>query len=267
MANGGSSDALGGLGVPLRSGRIPSFPDPRTKREIVRLLGARAVPDLDWMTRVTRRESSAILPILRETVDLLRLEKRIHRSLERTDRTYYAQFPAPLDLYVITRILRPRCVVESGVSSGFSSAQILAALERNGRGQLHSIDLPVYQVAETRRRGELSWSIPRGKDSGWAIPTPLKKNWDLRKGRSEDLLPALVEEVSSIDLFCHDSPWTPAHLAFEFETIRPKLRSGSIVVADNADVNLEAARNLAAAFSAKVWHRGSGSGLIGIRIP
>ena len=227
---------------------------------------AGALPDVDWLERVTGRETVEVLAVLRETVDLLLTERLIHRALERTGRTYYAQFPAPLELYAITRVLRPRHAVESGGSSGLSSAHILIALERNRRGRLHSIDLPQYQRAQQRTKGELSWSVPLGKDSGWAIPARLKSNWDLRKGRSEDILPQLVKRLPSIDFFCHDSPWTAAHLAFEFETIRPKLHSGSIVVADNTGVNPEAVRTLARAFGTKAWHRGTSS-LIGMRIP
>lgn len=241
-------------------------PDEKTEREIVQLLGKRALPDIEWLEHTTRRETAEILAVLRETADLIRIERSIHRALERSGRTYYAQFPAPLELYVITRMLRPRHAVESGVSSGLSSAHILMGLERNGGGQLHSIDLPRYQKAEKRIKGELSSSIPRGKDSGWAIPTRLKRGWDLRKGRSEDVLPGLLKQLPSVDLYCHDSPWTPEHLAFEFETIRPKLHPGSIVVADNTGVNPDAPRNLARAFATKVRHRGT-SGLVGIRIP
>jgi Methyltransferase domain len=242
------------------------WPDAKAGEEIVQLLGRRALPDIDWLKRVTGRETVEVCAVLRETADLLRTERLIHRALERTGRTYYAQFPAPLELYVITRMLHPRHAVESGVSSGLSSAHILMALEGNRRGRLHSIDLPQYQKAQQRTKGELSWSVPLGKDSGWAIPARLKVNWDLRKGRSEDVLPQLVNQLPSIDLFCHDSPWTPAHLAFEFETVRPKLRSGSIVVADNTGVNPEAVRTLGRVFGTKAWHRGASS-LIGMRIP
>jgi hypothetical protein len=240
--------------------------DAKTEKEIVSLLGKRALPDIEWLEHVTQRETAEILAMVREITEHVPTERLIHRALQRSGRTYYAQFPAPLELYVITRMLRPRHAVESGVSSGLSSAHILMGLERNRAGRLHSIDLPQYQKAEKRIRGELSWSIPRGKDSGWAIPTRLKRDWDLRKGRSEDVLPRLLKELPSVDLYCHDSPWTPEHLAFEFETIRPKLHAGSIVVADNTGVNPEAARTLARAFKTKAWHRGTSS-LVGIRIP
>lgn len=240
--------------------------DSKTRREIVELFGSRAVPDVAWLERVTRRERAALLAIVREIPRLLPMERSIHSILAETDRTYYAQFPAPLDLYVIVRILRPRHIVESGVSSGLSSAHVLAALERNGDGVLHSIDLPQFQKLERRTKGELSWSIPRGRGSGWAVPSRLRGSWDLRNGRSEDLLPDLLGGIPSVDLFCHDSPWTPAHLAFEFEGIRPMLRSGSVVVADNASVNPEAARRLARALGSEVCHRGSSS-LVGIYTP
>ena len=242
------------------------WPDRRITEEVVRLLGPRALPDVEWLERVTQRGTTEILEALRETAGLLSMERGIHRVLERSGRTYYAQFPAPLELYAIARMVRPRHAIESGVSSGLSSAHILMALERNKRGRLHSIDFPQSQKAMQRARGELSWSVPPGKDSGWAIPARLKARWDLRKGRSEDVLPGLVRALPSIDLYCHDSPWTPAHLAFECETIQAKLVSGSIVVADNTDANPAAVRRLARAFGTKAWHRGSSS-LVGIRFP
>jgi Methyltransferase domain len=246
--------------------RNPVPLDSQTTREIVELFGRRAVPDLRWLERVCGRSTATLLPYVREVVRLLPMERSIRRILAKSGRTYYAQFPAPLDLYVITRILRPHQVVESGVSSGLSSAHMLAALERNRAGVLHSIDLPQRQKGARRARGELSWSLPRGRQSGWAIPGRLTRRWDLRNGKTEDLLPALLEEIPRVDLFCHDSPWTSAHLAFELEAIRPKLHPGSIVVADNTDANPAAVRRLAKAFGSEVRRRGSSS-LVGIRIP
>ncbi len=232
----------------------------------VRLLGHRARPDLGWTAHVTGRSEADVAAVLDDAPDLLESEREIYRILGSTGRTYYAQFPAPLELYAIVRLLEPRHVVESGVSSGLSTAHILMALRRNGMGRLHSMDLPTHQKGVRRRRGELSWSIPKGEDSGWAIPDGLKEGWDLRQGRSEDILPVLLQELPWIDLYCHDSPWTPQHLAFEFEAIRPSLRPGSIVVADNADVNPGAPRRLARHFGGQLWRR-RGTSLVGLRVP
>ena len=44
--------------------------------------------------------------------------------------------------YLVCRLLEPAVVVETGVAYGVSSAFILRALEKNGRGVLHSVDLP-----------------------------------------------------------------------------------------------------------------------------
>jgi len=44
--------------------------------------------------------------------------------------------------YAAVRILKPECVVETGIANGVSSAYILLALHRNQRGKLHSIGLP-----------------------------------------------------------------------------------------------------------------------------
>ena len=268
MAGEGSSGASVTEAVNLdhrRERRDDRF-DSRARGELAELLGGRAFPDVAWLRQVTGQDGVKLRAAILEAMGLVPLERSIYRMLARSGRTYYAQFPAPLDLYVITRLLRPRHVVESGVSSGVSTAHILAALAKNGRGQLHSMDRPQYQKGAQRRRGELSWSIPPAKDSGWAVPRRLRVRWDLRKGTSEELLPTLLDEVPAVDLFCHDSPWTAKHLAFEFTAIRPKLRSGSIVVADNSDVNPEAPKSLALAYGTRVWHRRNSS-LIGIRIP
>ena len=89
----------------------------------------------------------------------------IHRSLERTGRTYYAQFPAPLELCVTARILRPRHVVESGVSSGISTAHLLLALERNGRRARSPPRTALRRfIAEVRKVGTAEVLSHRSRD-------------------------------------------------------------------------------------------------------
>ena len=82
---------------PRRRGTSPAF-GPEIRKEILDVLGSRAIPDLDWLKKVTREAPAAILETLREITDLLPTERAIHRAMERTGRTYYAQFPAPLEL-------------------------------------------------------------------------------------------------------------------------------------------------------------------------
>ncbi|HEV2119503.1 MAG TPA: class I SAM-dependent methyltransferase [Candidatus Bathyarchaeia archaeon] len=243
-----------------------NHPDSMDYSEFLPLLGNRARPEPRWIEALTGVGSDEVAHVLDEMRDNLARERTIRDTMIETGRTYYAQFPAPLELYGITRILNPDHIVESGVSSGISSAHFLLALKRNRKGTLHSIDYPTYSSKPKRSKADISWTIPYGRDSGWAVPIDLRKRWDLRKGRSEELLEDLLGKIKTVDIFCHDSPWTSKHLEYELKTVQPHLRSGSIVIADNSSYNPNAVEKLAAAFSARVFHR-RGSDLIGIRVP
>jgi hypothetical protein len=70
------------------------------------------------------------------------------------------------------------------------------------RGMLHSVDFPVHQSKPHRSKGEPSWSIPQKKESGWVVPSQLRRFRDPRIGRSEDMLPSLVDELNGgIEVF------------------------------------------------------------------
>ena len=211
---------------------MPSLGSARVPADVMKVLGSRARPDTSWVAQVAgcsvSRAESAVDGLRRFSQDVEGLAERIAR----TGRSYYAQFPAPIDLYALARLAKPANIVESGVSSGVSTAFLLLAVRSNGGGALHSVDFPVE-----RRRGSRneSWSIPQGLGSGWAIPPKLRLGWDLRLGRSEDLLGPLLAEVGGLDFFCHDSPVDASHFEFEMEAIRGHLEPGSIVVADNTE--------------------------------
>jgi len=57
--------------------------------------------------------------------------------ISRAASMYSAQF-----LYVLCRVLRPRCVVETGVGPGVSTAHLLKAMDDNRLGWLYSINMP-----------------------------------------------------------------------------------------------------------------------------
>ena len=231
-----------------------------------KLLGNRARPEPKWVADLTGVSETVAERFLSEMNENLAVEQTIQNTLRETGRSYYAQFPAPLELYAITRIAKPQRIVESGVSSGVSSAHFLMGLKRNRKGTLHSIDYPTCSSKPKRSKDDISWTIPYGKDSGWAVPSNLRRRWKLYKGKSEDLLRALLRKIGGVDIYCHDSPWTSQHLQYELDTIRPYLRSGSIVVADNSGWNPDAVERLAKSLNTRVVHRRS-SDLIGIRVP
>jgi predicted O-methyltransferase YrrM len=146
-----------------------------------------------------------------------------------------------LRLYRLLRDLRPGIAVETGVCNGVSTAFLLLALEDNGEGVLHSIDLP--EVAGEEYEQGTFWDgkggavIPPGKEPGWMVPPELRERWQLVLGRSQDELPPLLERVGKIDFFMHDSEHSYECMSFEFRTAWDALREGGVLAADDVNVN------------------------------
>ena len=144
-------------------------------------------------------------------------------------------------LYALVRKLRMRVVVETGVCNGFSTAFLLLALQRNGIGELHSIDLPEMVGADyepgTFWEGKQGAAIPPGKEPGWMIPIGLRGRWRLAIGSSREELPPLLARLGEIDLFVHDSEHSYECMDFEFRSAWPALRDGGALVADDWNWN------------------------------
>jgi Methyltransferase domain len=142
-------------------------------------------------------------------------------------------------LYAVLRHVRPDAAVETGVANGFSTAFSLLALERNGSGHLHSIDLPREVGRDydpgTFYEGEGRAGIPPGSEPGWLIPPELKERWTLILGRTQDELPLLLERLETIDSFLHDSEHSFDCMWFEYNAAWPRLRTGGVLLSD--DVN------------------------------
>jgi predicted O-methyltransferase YrrM len=127
--------------------------------------------------------------------------------------------------YLMCRLLEPDVVVETGVAYGVSSAFILRALEENGGGGvLHSVDLPPL-----RRDYEKLW--------GMAVERAYRERWRLHRGSSARILPRLLEEAGTVDLFVHDSLHTYRNMSHEFEAVWPRLRAGGALIADDVERN------------------------------
>lgn len=127
-------------------------------------------------------------------------------------------------LWCIVRHLNCSQVVETGVAHGFTSRCILEALERNGDGQLSSIDRPPLDP-DTRAR------------IGIAVPPHLRCRWNLIAGSSRRCLPALLSRLGTIDLFIHDSLHTERNVRFELDRAWAALRPGGVMVVDDIDSN------------------------------
>ena len=142
-------------------------------------------------------------------------------------------------LYAVMRQLQPQVAVETGVANGFSTAFSLLALEKNGGGHLHSVDLPREVGRDydegTFYEGEGRAGIPAGSESGWLIPPELRERWTLIPGRTQDELPPLLDRLGTVDSFMHDSEHSFDCMWFEFNEAWPHLREGGVLISD--DVN------------------------------
>jgi predicted O-methyltransferase YrrM len=178
------------------------------------------------LAHILRKRVSEVNHLFDEFIALNLLSSVAHR-VRNTD-----YFKAGM-LYTLCRLIRPNVVVETGVAAGTSSTGLLAALEQNQKGRLFSLDFP---NAKYRKDDGSNWADSIGeKEPGWLVPDSLRSRWTLNIGRSSELLPSLVADVKSVDLFYHDSEHTDENMTFELETIWPVLSKGALVVADNVD--------------------------------
>lgn len=133
-------------------------------------------------------------------------------------------------LYFIVRCAQPEVMVETGVAHGVSSWTILNALHRNGKGKLYSIDLPNQDL-----RSYNPENIRQG--SGWVVPDLLRQRWELRLGPSQELLPKLIAELGSIDIFFHDSDHSYENMLFEFRAVYQAVKKNGLILSDDVHKN------------------------------
>ncbi len=141
---------------------------------------------------------------------------------------------APL-LYLLVRALRPRWVVETGISSGYSARLILEALARNGAGHLDSIGVDVFGMRKDRGAPDLAEA---GLHVGWLVPDRLAPWWTLHLGTSQERLPPLLAAGRGpLDLFLHDSLHQYPTMSWEYATAFPALGPGALLASHDVHAN------------------------------
>jgi len=227
-------------------------------------------PDLRWVQQLAARPLPTCERALVEAQDQRALFNSLAREHLNEGRESYVEIDAPLELHALVRLMKPRHVVEVGVSSGVSSAYLLHGLQMNGRGTLHSVDLPSFPSRRRKGNGppRQSWTLPPGRSSGWAVPFPLRGRWDLRLGDKADVLPLLAEELPRIDLFVYDVPHRDRTTITELRMLDPLFGPGSVAIVDHGPGGelCSALRSWARSVGAEPVGR-TGLGLYGARRP
>lgn len=150
------------------------------------------------------------------------LEKRLSKRRHAVALVYPSNFPVCTQtarlLYTVVRITKPSRILETGVADGYSTAVVLAALEANGAGELHSVDIrdDVGVLVEARDR------------------------WFLQVVDERDSLRHLrrvAERLKPVDIFFHDSDHRFIPQGREFEVARAALRPGGLLVSDDVDLS------------------------------
>ena len=144
-------------------------------------------------------------------------------------------------LHCLVLLIKPDIIVETGVAHGSSSAALLSALHKNGKGALYSIDLPTVEINGKVQAMFKGYSfrledvsvVPGYDQVGWLVPEFLKDRWHLQLGDSLTVLPDTLKCIGNIDMFIHDSLHWYSHMRSEFELVWPYLKAHGVLLSDD----------------------------------
>jgi len=172
-------------------------------------------------------DSSDVLQFWHDVQHNLQFNRHIFGKLKDIN---YGQIYAPELLYALVRKFRPSIVVETGVSAGISSAYMLQAMEDNKYGHVYSIDYPDHTMPEEHY-------LPKGVESGFAVPPYLRHRWTLCVGKSEELLEPLLAKVGEIDVFVHDSEHSYQNMFLEYSKAWGYIKDKGLLISHDINDN------------------------------
>ena len=160
------------------------------------------------------------------------LERRMVSSRLAYPQRWAVERESGVLLYLLTRLLRPRVVFETGVANGASTFFFLRALEENGEGGiLTSVDVAedVGALLTPEERSSGSWK------------------YELLGDRN---IGDIVAGVGSIDFFFHDSDHSYGNQVKELRAAWPRMSPGGLIGSDDVEMNF-AYLDVAAEFGAR----------------
>ncbi len=179
------------------------------------------------MTTLTQPALSSLIDRLFAEADAAE-NARWPRAGDRNDyRQYYAQLkdhPLAVSrdtgklLYILARSVRARSIVEFGTSFGISTLHLAAALRDNGGGRLIGSELEPSKIKRAREN---------------LAAAGLSDLVEIREGDALETLARDLPETIDFVLLDGAKSLYPSILAL----LEDRLRSGALIVADNADAS------------------------------
>jgi cephalosporin hydroxylase len=121
-------------------------------------------------------------------------------------------------LFLLTRIIQPNLIIETGVNNGKSSVNFLFGLRQNKKGRLISIDKK--EIKKKLKDGRIPYKLVDNQ-IGWLIPKSYKTRWKLYEGDSLKVLNMINKKnlYNRPSIFLHDSLHTMKHTYEEIKIV------------------------------------------------
>jgi hypothetical protein len=170
---------------------------------------------------VTGKPFDELLSYVREIENDASLKEHVAAATAKSDLASKAdreaRFHKRIGWYAITRAMKPKVVVETGVDKGLGSVVLCAALLRNRNdgepGRYYGTDLnPV---------------------AGYLLSGKYAEVGEILYGDSIESLRAWADPI---DIFINDSDHSAEYEAAEYETIKDKMSPTAVILGDNSHV-------------------------------
>lgn len=255
---------------PLRIAKRLVISLPNTLRGIATIFSwsTKKTEDSNFYYEITDRNKRHLIEFLtlvlgeeRQRIEGYILEAESSESLRRVSDTYLGShqevkdsklyFGRRLGWYVVTRVIRPKLVLETGVHQGLGALAICCALEKNGEegfpGRYVGTDID-------ERAGAFIENF----------------RFDFANILHGDSIGSINSMDEDVDLYISDSNHTPDYESSELIAVSKKMKPASVVISDNAhatDVLLDwsTENNRKFAFFREApknhWYPGAGIGI------
>lgn len=180
---------------------------------------------IERLAQLTGRKESEIQSFRRELAESTLPDTLIQRG---AGFPFTQEFPQAGLLYLLVRSQRPKVVIETGIRPGYTTSWILAALEANQEGSLHSLG-----------PGPTAHRIRSVRDVtvGQFVPPALRGRWTLVLGNTEDNLRSLLAEQRPVDLFLSDNGPDADRARFELRAAWAALSPRGVLLEHHADAS------------------------------